>query len=133
MTLLQDELEEWQTGKKKSEQIRQLQSEIAAMETALEGMTKVSHNSYKRAIRSPLVLIFWCISYIWCVLRTEFITIPIGNGGKRSLTRKRAGITKVAQTRGELSCLCLIHVFYLMTSGDACTYSSATRTSGSNN
>ena len=46
MTLLQDELEEWQTGKKKSEQIRQLQSEIAAMETALEGMTKVSHNCY---------------------------------------------------------------------------------------
>ena len=42
MTLLQEELEEWQTGKKKSEQIAQLQSEIAAMETALQGMTEVS-------------------------------------------------------------------------------------------
>ena len=42
MTLLQEELEEWQTGKKKSEQIAQLQSEIATMETALQGMTEVS-------------------------------------------------------------------------------------------
>ena len=42
MTLLEGELEEWQTGKKKSEQIAQLQSEIAAMETALEGMTEVT-------------------------------------------------------------------------------------------
>ena len=44
MTLLQEELEEWQTGKKKSEQIAQLQSEIAAMETALQGMTEVSNS-----------------------------------------------------------------------------------------
>ena len=43
MTLLEGELEEWQTGKRKSEQIAQLQSEIAAMETALEGMTEVSN------------------------------------------------------------------------------------------
>ena len=43
MTLLQEELEEWQTGKKKSEQIAQLQEEIAAMETALQGMTEVSN------------------------------------------------------------------------------------------
>ena len=43
MTLLEGELDEWQTGKKKSEQIAQLQSEIAVMETALEGMTEVSN------------------------------------------------------------------------------------------
>jgi len=47
MAVLEAELEQWQSGKK--EQIVQLQSEIAAMETALQGMTEVSdcclHNS----------------------------------------------------------------------------------------
>ena len=33
-------MEQWQSGKK--EQIVQLQSEIAAMETSLQGMTEVS-------------------------------------------------------------------------------------------
>ena len=34
MTLFQEELDEWQTGRRKSEQIAQLQSQITAMETA---------------------------------------------------------------------------------------------------
>lgn len=46
MTLLEGELEEWQTGKRKSEQIAQLQSEISAMETALGGMTEVTLDYY---------------------------------------------------------------------------------------
>ena len=51
MILLQEELDEWQTGRKKSEQIAQLQSEIAAMETALQGMTEVSlHHCNHRTI-----------------------------------------------------------------------------------
>ena len=49
MTLLQEQLKEWQTGKKKSEQIAQLQSEIAAMETALQGMTEVSIRYYNHS------------------------------------------------------------------------------------
>ena len=43
MAVLEAELEQWQSGKK--EQIIQLQSEIAAMETALQGMTEVSNSA----------------------------------------------------------------------------------------
>ena len=42
MTLLQEELDQWQTSRIKSEQIAWLQSEITAMETALKYITGVT-------------------------------------------------------------------------------------------
>jgi len=53
MAALEAELEQWQSGKK--EQIVQLRSEIAAMETALQGMTEVSTQKN-------------CITKIWVVV-----------------------------------------------------------------
>ena len=94
MTLLEGELEEWQTGKKKSEQIAQLQSEIAAMETALEGMTEVTIGLLL------LLLIFWCTLY------TELLAVQVSNGRKRSLTRQGARVAEVDATRGTVTVLC---------------------------
>lgn len=107
MTLLQEELEEWQTGKKKSEQIAQLQEEIAAMET---GMTEVSNPlletiatvskffSKRNYIFSYLkVLAFILYFYMY----VELITVQNGVDGKRSLTREETRPSEVNATRGD--------------------------------
>jgi len=114
MTLLQEELEEWQSGKKKSEQIAQLQEEIAAMETALQGMTEVSNlllvtittvgsTSQKRNLvtiylqRSLSIFYF----YIFKNLCLEFITVQDGAGRKGSLVEEGTRPSEFNAARGD--------------------------------